>query len=673
MPKQWYRETWMAKAFLFFLLNISLSNDTKVCSDDTFFFPNPSWEKREPESVGMKLEKLDALRDFVGGRGCVIRHGSMVYQWGDISQSQDVASACKPVLSTLLCFAIQEGLITNPDEPVARFEPRIKEINQGKDAGLTWRHLASQTACYGWAETPGTAWAYNDHALALYYDTLMNKVFQMHGDAVLKKYLAGPLQFEDSYTFEAFGPDDRPGRLALSVRDFARFGYFILRKGRWNNQQLLQEKYIDWMLNSIVPAGIPGVSGKEADMIPGQRSIGGGKNITPIGPGFYSFNWWLNGTDRQGNRLWVDAPVDTFAASGHGGIRAVWIIPSLDLIVSWNDSHIDDHDDSPGNSESKNNQALRLIMNAIDSPSSKTTVTIQKDQWFLNEKVTYPGTRAEGLLMNVRMVNTTFEDRVRPDFDSEGNTNRFIEKIPEYAAQGVRAFTLNLQGGMPGYEGAINSAFEPDGNLRPDYMNRIRRVIYACDQNGCAVILGCFYQRQDQILRDETAVQQGVVNILRWIERHGFRNVLLEIANEFNHDGFDHSILKSPEGEAELIRLAKQTAPQILVSSSGLGDGRMADIVADAGDFILIHFNGTPVQEIPERIQALKKFGKPIVCNEDDKTGEEAVRALEASIASRASWGYMNSAVNQYFPLEFRGIQDDPLLYARLRELTTPR
>jgi len=90
-------------------------------------------------------------------------------------------------------------------------------------------------------------------------------------------------------------------------------------------------------------------------------------------------------------------------------------------------------------------------------------------------------------------------------------------------------------------------------------------------------------------------------------------------------------------------------------------------------DFILIHFNGTPVQEIPERIQALKKFGKPIVCNEDDKTGEEAVRALEASIASRASWGYMNSAVNQYFPLEFRGIQDDPLLYARLRELTTPR
>src|SRR4030095_12177188 len=109
--------------------------------------------------------------------------------------------------------------------------------------------------------------------------------------------------------------------------------------------------------------------------------------------------------------------------------------------------------------------------------------------------------------MNTRMVNATFEDRQRADFDADANTTAFIARIPEYSAQGVRAFTLNLQGGMPGYEGAINSAFESDGALRAPYLARVQRVIEACDRHGVAVILGCFYQRQDQVLRDADAVR----------------------------------------------------------------------------------------------------------------------------------------------------------------------
>ena len=55
--------------------------------------------------------------------------------------------------------------------------------------------------------------------------------------------------------------------------------------------------------------------------------------------------------------------------------------------------------------------------------------------------------------MNVRMVNSVFEDRGKPDFDPEANTDRFLRQVPDYAAHGVNAFTLCLQGGMPGYEG----------------------------------------------------------------------------------------------------------------------------------------------------------------------------------------------------------------------------
>jgi hypothetical protein len=116
---------------------------------------------------------------------------------------------------------------------------------------------------------------------------------------------------------------------------------------------------------SLVPATLPLTRGVEAEMLPGQRSLGGSRNITPVGPGYYSFNWWLNGTNRLGQRLFVDAPVDTVIASGHGGMRALWLMPRLDRMVVWNDSTIEDHDQSPGNAATRCNRAARLMVEAV--------------------------------------------------------------------------------------------------------------------------------------------------------------------------------------------------------------------------------------------------------------------------------------------------------------------
>lgn len=956
-------------------------------------FPGAHWETRTPEQVGLSRAKLDALQNLVGGRGCVVRHGYLVYSWGDQSRSSDVASAFKPVLSTLLLMAVQEDRLKSVDERVADFEPGLKTLNQGKDGGITWRHLASQTSGYGLAEAPGAAYSYNDFALTLYYDLLTQKVFQTNGTEVLRTRLAGPLQFEDAFTFNAFRRPDRDGRLALSVRDFARFGLLYLHAGRWRDQQLLKPEFIAMAINSPIPADTPLTSGREADMLPGQHSIGGTRNITPVGSGYYSFNWWLNRTNRAGQRLFVDAPPDTYVASGHGGKRTLWIFPGLDLIVCWNDSPIDDHDKSPGNPDAKCNQAARLIMEAAavskagakpgtalsikgsrfiingkgtflygasyygalaapdefirrdlddlqrfgfnwirvwanwrgfdsdasavdgegraivggmeklkrlvaecdrrgmvvdvtfsrgngvngsallqtleahsraveavitalrpwrnwyldlsnernirdarytsmedlkalralarrltpellvtashggdisqeelrkylqiaqvdfvtphrprdarsparteekskellgwmealgravpvhfqeplrrgyakwnpqpedfardlqgakaggaagwcfhngdqrDAPggqprrsfdlrsarlfdqldeserktvellkaavgdnvgSGRTALAIKDGKWQINDAITYRGTRAEGLLLNVRMVNSTFEDLQRPEFDTEANAAEFIARIPEYVANGVRAFTLNLQGGFPGYEGAVNSAFNPDGSLRAAGMNRIRRVVEACDHNGAVVILGCFYQRQDQVLRDADAVRAGVSNVVGWIVNRGFQNVALEIANEFDHTGYDHSLLKTVEGQIELIQLAKRLAPGLLVSTSGLGHGTIPEGVARAGDFLLLHFNGTPLDKIPARIAALKKFSKPIVGNEDNKTGAQGAAAAKLCVANGASWGFMSEGVNQHFPFKFDGAADDPLVYQALKELASP-
>ncbi len=301
----------------------------------------------------------------------------------------------------------------------------------------------------------------------------------------------------------------------------------------------------------------------------------------------------------------------------------------------------------------------------------RTRLSIVGEKWLVNGKPSHSGSRAEGLLMNVRMVNSVFEDAGKPTFDPDDCTNRFLAQLPDYAAHGVGAFTISLQGGTPGYEGAINSAFAPDGSLRETYLSRVQRVIEECDRSGRAVILSCFYQRQDQILADDAAIRGAVINIASWLHRSGYRNVALEIANEFDHPGFDHGLIRTVAGEIELIRLAKATAPGLLVSTSGLGHGRYPDALAQVADYILIHFNGTPISEIPGRITALKRFHKPIVCNEDEKIGAEGARAAELCVSNGASWGFMAERVNQHFPFVFHGAADDPLVYAKLKELTS--
>ena len=315
---------------------------------------------------------------------------------------------------------------------------------------------------------------------------------------------------------------------------------------------------------------------------------------------------------------------------------------------------------------------LTALLALVGSASAGTRVSLSGTTWLIDGRPTNPGTIAEGLLMNVRMVNATFEDRNKPNFDAEANADRFITKIPDYAAQGLNAFTLCLQGGTPGYEGAVISAFELDGSLRETYLNRVERVIRACDRHGIVVILGCFYQRQDQRFKDEDAIRAALTNAVRWICERGFSNVVLEVANEYGHSGYDYPILRNDSGQVELIHLVKKTAPQLLVSTSGLGGGSVGASVARASDFLLIHYNNTPVEDIPKKIAALKKYGKPIVCNEDAKLGAEGAMALELSVRNGAAWGFMHETRNQHHPFDFHRVEDDAVVYAKLRLLRMP-
>src|SRR5882762_6365665 len=93
--------------------------------------PGASWERRDSKEVGLSGEKLVELERLAGGRGCVVRHGYVVHAWGDQAKSSDVASAFKPLLTSLLFISIQEGKIASVDEPVIKFEPRLESLNGG--------------------------------------------------------------------------------------------------------------------------------------------------------------------------------------------------------------------------------------------------------------------------------------------------------------------------------------------------------------------------------------------------------------------------------------------------------------------------------------------------------------------------------------------------------------
>ncbi len=328
-------------------------------------YPGREWATKSPEQVGLSADAIEAFSDSVGGFGCVVRRGYMVHSWGDPSRCTDVASAAKPIYAHFLLKAVEDGRIPDVNQPVCQWEPRLKEINAvlgHKDSRITWRHMANQISCYGLVEEPGTAYAYNDWQMALFFDTLFTKVYgATHStvDAkVLHPLLTDLIGCQDDPSFLAFGEDDRPGRTAISPRDFARFGLLYLRGGKWGDRQLIRPEHVRLALTSPVSNSIPRAGNEAAEMIPGQRSIGSRQipdNQTDH-MGSYSWLWWINGVDREGKRHWPDVPTDAFGCFGHSGMRAMVVLPSLDLIVSWNGTGIE--------GRQRENVALGLLVKA---------------------------------------------------------------------------------------------------------------------------------------------------------------------------------------------------------------------------------------------------------------------------------------------------------------------
>jgi hypothetical protein len=341
-------------------------------------YPGATWSSKRPSEVGLNADKLKAFSKFVGGRGCVVRHGYLVYAWGDVARRADVASAAKPFYGHFLWKAIEDGKIESVDEKVLKWEPRLGDINKAlgfKDREIRWRDFANQTSCYQLVERPGTAFAYNDWQMALFWDTLFLKVYGASYDNVDEKVfhplLTDAIACQDNPTMMAFGTKNRPGRVAVSVRDFARFGLLYLRGGNWKGRQLISPEHAKTAVSSPLPNSIPRAGNKAAEMIAGQRTIGSGRKPDNQTDHFgsYSWLWWTGGVDRHGTRMFPDAPHDLYGAFGHGGPRAMWVIPSLDIVVSYNDAKMRKW---ISGTENPTNKAMKLLIAAVEASASSS-------------------------------------------------------------------------------------------------------------------------------------------------------------------------------------------------------------------------------------------------------------------------------------------------------------
>jgi CubicO group peptidase (beta-lactamase class C family) len=151
---------------------------------------------------------------------------------------------------------------------------------------------------------PGEKWDYSDPGFA-HLSLIFSKVAGMEISDYMRQRAFEPIGVQN------FGWDRQGGAghigphtnahsgLRFSARDFARVGYLMAHQGRWEQEQIVPEWWIELATKS------------SQDL---NRN--------------YGYTFWVN-TD---GTHWPAVPKDAFAFQGYGANRC-YIVPSLDLVV----------------------------------------------------------------------------------------------------------------------------------------------------------------------------------------------------------------------------------------------------------------------------------------------------------------------------------------------------
>jgi hypothetical protein len=293
---------------------------------------------------------------------------------------------------------------------------------------------------------------------------------------------------------------------------------------------------------------------------------------------------------------------------------------------------------------------------------ARAVISIKGTRFLVNGVQPCRGTALRGTLPMLRAANGIFDDRNPrtrrfwryPDtrrWHPRRNTQELAAAFRAYRSHGLRAVTVNLQGGNPrrGHDHRHPwrvSAYRADGSLRPAWLARAATVLRAADRNGLVVVLGLFYNWQDERLANERAVLRATDNVVRWLLRRRHRNVLVEVTNETDW-GYDHAILR-PERVHELIRRIRVRSRGRLKASASFAGTPPRRVIA-AADFVLIHDNSRGAERVRDRTAAVRssrsyrRRPKPIVFSEGTR-----LEGLRAAANLGVSWGYHEKGAGNY-------------------------
>ena len=313
------------------MLALLLAGSVRFVGGETVF-PGADWERA---TNGLRSETVAGVDAYVRTLDTtalmIVRHGRLVYEYGDIKRLSYLASARKSVLSMLYGPYVASGKI--------QLETTVKELGMSDVGGLlpseerarvvdliTARsgvyHPAANSgdllafAPKRGAKAPGTWWLYSNwdfNAAGAAFERMTG----LNIYDALRDDLAIPLGFQDFDRRRQQKSGDLTRsqypayHLMLSTRDMARLGLLMLNEGKWSERQLIP---VDWVRRTTA------VQTPLAEMQPPFGAV--------FSPMAYGFMWWV----------W-DTPFATgpyqgaYTAAGAFG-QYITVLPALDMVVA---------------------------------------------------------------------------------------------------------------------------------------------------------------------------------------------------------------------------------------------------------------------------------------------------------------------------------------------------
>ena len=276
-------------------------------SDKPFSLPSTFYfeDKDQDLNAALKHFKTDGL--------LIIKEGEVVYEEyfnGNSQTTRHISwSVAKSFLSSLVGIAVNDGLIDDINDPITKYLPDFK--NTGYD-GVTIKNILQMSSGvlfnedyadpnsdinkFGVAIARGTS--FRDFAKTLTKDKeqgtynhyvsidsqmlglLLDKVTDMPLREYLQMHIWEKIGMEDEayYLADNEDVDLALGGLNATLRDYAKFGLLYLNKGKWDNEQVVPEAWVDASHAMDLPHLQPGA----------------GDDLSSSDWG-YGYQWWVPG------------------------------------------------------------------------------------------------------------------------------------------------------------------------------------------------------------------------------------------------------------------------------------------------------------------------------------------------------------------------------------------